>query len=204
MHDALQLASHALNASLNLAVRVAAFFSLQQTNDSIICFISPLCMFCDLSETTRATKKYMRSGVARGGTRDSARACVCFCVCVYVCVRARVRECACAFMRLCAFLCVCVCSSLRAALVLVTVDVVVTYFVQSDARGTCHCNVVQVSVPVADALGVVFLLGASETWPTRTRCPNVAWLATVIGTQLPNFGSTMVIPGSSFGTNMDQ
>ena len=146
----------------------------------------------------------MRSGVARGGTRDSARACVCFCVCVYVCVRARVRECACAFMRLCAFLCVCVCSSLRAALVLVTVDVVVTYFAQSDARGTCHCNVVQVSVPVADALGVVFLLGASETWPTQTRCPNVAWLATVIGTQLPNFGSTMVIPGSSFGTNMDQ
>ena len=103
---------------------------------------------------------------------------------VCVCASVPVRVCLC--LR---FLCVCVSLCLCAALVLVTLDFLVTHFAQRHARGTCDCDVAQLSVPVA-----------AQTCPARTRSSNSDWLATVIGTQLPNFGSTMVIPGSSFGT----
>ena len=76
MQDALHLASHALNASLNLALGVAALFSLQQNNDSIICLISPLFVFCDVSETTRATKKV--------DALWRVRVCECACACMLV------------------------------------------------------------------------------------------------------------------------
>ena len=202
IHDALQLASHALIASLSWAVRVAALFSLQRKSDSITCVVSPLCVFGDVSETTRATKKvHALWRCTWRHARERARVCLYVCVCVCVCASVPV----CVSVRLCismsAFLCVCVCFSLRAALVLVTVDFLVTYFAQSGSRGTYDCNVAQLSVPVADALGGVFQLVASQTWPTRTRCPNVAWLATVIRTQQRNFGSTMGFPGNSIGTN---
>ena len=166
IHVALQLVSHALNASLSLAVWVAALFSLQGKSDSITCVISPLCVFGDVSETIRAMKKVHALWRC---TWRHARVCVCVpvclafyvsvcvyvlvCVCVFrdmcsgvvcVCVCVRVRVCVCArvcvSVRLCismfAFLCVCVGVLLRAALVLVTVDFLVTYFAQSGSLGT--------------------------------------------------------------------
>ena len=76
MQDALHLSSHALNASLNLALGVAALFSLQQNNDSIMCLISRLFVFCDVLETTRATKKV--------DALWRVRVCECACACMLV------------------------------------------------------------------------------------------------------------------------
>ena len=113
IHDALQLASRALNASLSLAVRVAALFSLQRKSDSITCVISPLCVFGDVSETIRAMKKVHALWRC---TWRHARVCVCVPVClafyVSVCVCACV--CVCVFFATCALalyvsVCVCVC-----------------------------------------------------------------------------------------------
>ena len=65
--------------------------------------------------------------------RERARVCVCICVCV----RVRLCECGCVCVSVClcvcmsVFVCVCVCFSLRAALVPVTADFLLTFFAQS-------------------------------------------------------------------------
>ena len=126
IRDALQLASHALIASLSWAVRVAALFSLQRKSDSITCVVSPLCVFGDVSETTRATKKvHALWRCTWRHARERARVCLYVCVCVCVCVRVRVCECA----------CVCVCPSVY---LYVCVFVRVRLFLS--ACGTCACH----------------------------------------------------------------
>jgi len=105
IHDALQLASHALIASLSWAVRVAALFSLQRKSDSITCVVSPLCVFGDVSETTRATKKSTCALALHVAARARARARVPVCVCVCVCVCASVPVCVCpsVYLYVCVF-----------------------------------------------------------------------------------------------------
>ena len=205
----------------------AALFSLQRKSDSITCVLA-LAVYYDgvsqpavcvrrVSETARATQKVPALWRAQVAARARARARVCVSVCLCVCMSV--------------FVCVCVCFSLRAALVPVTADFLLTYFAQSGfsrlpvsvfsrlasvADFGCS-NVAQLAVPVADALGGVLQLAASQTWPTTTgattlggtrttrttergtRCPNVAWLSTVIRTQPRNFSSTMGLPGNRFG-----
>ena len=115
IHVALQLVSHALNASLSLAVWVAALFSLQGKSDSITCVISPLCVFGDVSETIRAMKKVHALWRC---TWWHARVCVC--VCVPVCLAFYVSVCVYVLVCVCVFrdmrsgvVCVCVCVRVR-------------------------------------------------------------------------------------------
>ena len=109
IHDALQLASHALNASLSLAVRVAALFSLQRKSDSITCVISPLCVFGDVSETIRAMKKvHALWRCTWRHARERARVCLYVSVCVCVCVCACVPVCVC--LSVCVSLCLRFCA----------------------------------------------------------------------------------------------